>query len=103
MAQNLDSWFAGRLPKTWFLGPPEVSADGDEVVVLGTLPDVELAKDTSAVGRSPVPLASIGFGRRLAKSASRSLGRPSATSSGGSPGGRAAVTRPRSSPPSASP
>ena len=59
MAQNLDSWFAGRLPKTWFLGPPEVSADGDEVVVLGTLPDVELAKDTSADGRSAARSARI--------------------------------------------
>jgi len=59
MAEDLSSWFAGRLPKTWFLGPPDVSADGDEVLVLGTLPDVDLAKGTSADGRSAARSARI--------------------------------------------
>ncbi|HEY2599446.1 MAG TPA: hypothetical protein VGJ79_13310 [Candidatus Dormibacteraeota bacterium] len=59
MAEDLGSWFAGRLPKTWFVGPPEVTADGDEVLVLGTLPDVELAKGTSADGRSAARSARI--------------------------------------------
>jgi hypothetical protein len=47
------------VPKTWFVGPPEVSADGDEVLVLGTLRDVELAKGTSADGRSAARSARI--------------------------------------------
>jgi hypothetical protein len=59
MDEDLGSWFAGRLPRTWFLGPPEVTADGDEVLVLGTLPDVELAKGTSADGRSGARAARI--------------------------------------------
>jgi hypothetical protein len=59
MAEDLTSWFATRLPKTWFVGPPDVSADGDEVLVLGTLPDVELAKGTSADGRSAARAARI--------------------------------------------
>src|SRR3979409_1637024 len=59
MAEDLSAWFAGRLPKTWFLGPPDVTADGDEVLVLGTLPDVELAKGTSADGRSAARAARI--------------------------------------------
>jgi hypothetical protein len=59
MAEDLDAWFAGRLPKTWFAGPPEVSADGDEVLVLGTLSDVELAKGTSADGRAAARAARI--------------------------------------------
>jgi len=59
MAEDLGSWFTGRLPKTWFVGPPEVSADGDEVLVLGTLLDVELAKGTSADGRSAARSARI--------------------------------------------
>ena len=59
MAENLTSWFATRLPKTWFVGPPEVSADGDEVLILGTLPDVELAKGTSADGRAAARAARI--------------------------------------------
>jgi hypothetical protein len=59
MAEDLSAWFAGRLPKTWFVGLPDVSADGDEVLVLGTLPDVELAKGTSADGRSAARSARI--------------------------------------------
>jgi len=59
MAEDLSAWFAGRLPKTWFVGPPDVSADGDEALVLGTLPDVELAKGTSADGRSAARSARI--------------------------------------------
>jgi hypothetical protein len=59
MAEDLGAWFAGRLPKTWFVGPPEVSADGDEVLVLGTLSDVELAKGTSADGRAAARAARI--------------------------------------------
>jgi hypothetical protein len=59
MAEDLASWFAGRLPTAWFVGPPDVSADGDEVLVLGTLPDVELAKGTSTDGRSAARAARI--------------------------------------------
>jgi hypothetical protein len=36
---KLAGWFAGRLPDGWFTGPPEVSHDRDEIVVVGTLPD----------------------------------------------------------------
>jgi hypothetical protein len=59
MAEDLVAWFAGRVPKTWFVGPPEVSGDGDEVLVLGTLSDVELAKGTAADDRSAARSARI--------------------------------------------
>jgi len=59
MADDFGSWFAGRLPKTWFAGSPEVTADGEEVLVVGTLPDVELAKGTSADGRAAARSARI--------------------------------------------
>src|ERR1700694_4738225 len=59
MAEDFQSWFAGRLPKTWFAGPPDVTADGDEVLVVGMLPDVELAKGTSAEGRAAARAARI--------------------------------------------
>jgi hypothetical protein len=59
MAEEFRSWFAGRLPKTWFAGPPDVTADGDEVLVIGTLPDVELAPGTAQEGRSAARLARI--------------------------------------------
>lgn len=40
---DAQGWFAGRLPEGWFEGPVEVEADRDEIVVIGRLPDVELA------------------------------------------------------------
>jgi hypothetical protein len=38
-ATKLRGWFAGRLPDGWFTGPPEVSHDRDEIVVVGALPE----------------------------------------------------------------
>ena len=35
---ELQSWFAGRLPEEWFEGPPEVTVDREEVVVVGRVP-----------------------------------------------------------------
>jgi hypothetical protein len=35
---KLQGWFAGRLPDGWFTGPPAVSHDRDEIIVIGTLP-----------------------------------------------------------------
>jgi hypothetical protein len=37
-ASKLQGWFAGRLPDGWFAGPPAVTHDRDEIVVVGTLP-----------------------------------------------------------------
>ena len=44
---QLQGWFAGRLPADWFTGAPEVEADRDEVLVVGTLAPPELPKDAS--------------------------------------------------------
>jgi hypothetical protein len=40
-AAKLHGWFAGRLPDSWFVGPPAVTHDRDEVVVIGTLAEPE--------------------------------------------------------------
>ena len=34
-------WFAGRLPAEWFTGPADIQTDAFEILVVGTLPDVE--------------------------------------------------------------
>jgi len=39
-------WFAGRLPDDWFTGPPEVSVDDEEVLVVGPLGDPDIPKDS---------------------------------------------------------
>jgi len=49
---ELQAWFASRLPKDWFEGPLEITSDGEEILVVGTLPDVELAGGTSAAARA---------------------------------------------------
>src|SRR6516164_809233 len=59
MAEELGGWFASRIPKGWFVRPPDVAADGEEILVVGTLPDVELASGTSSEGRAAARLARI--------------------------------------------
>lgn len=44
-ADDAAAWFAGRLPDDWFTGPAEVSADRDEILVVGTLPPVDVHGD----------------------------------------------------------
>src|SRR5229473_2067713 len=59
MPEDVRAWFADRIPAGWFAGPPEVKADGEEMLVIGTLPDVELAGGTSAEGRAAARAARI--------------------------------------------
>jgi hypothetical protein len=41
MANEADivAWFAARVPEGWFDGPPELSIDGDEILVVGPVAD----------------------------------------------------------------
>ena len=59
MSDDIGAWFAGRLPKSWFAGPPEVTADSEEILVVGELPDVELAAGTAPEARSAARVARI--------------------------------------------
>src|ERR1700748_651675 len=36
-AEDLQAWFAGRIPDGWFTEPPEVTVDRDEILVVGRL------------------------------------------------------------------
>ncbi|MDQ3576034.1 MAG: hypothetical protein M3381_15525 [Actinomycetota bacterium] len=38
---EINAWFAGRLPDEWFTGPAEVSVDREEIIVIGTLAEPE--------------------------------------------------------------
>ncbi|MGI8653372.1 MAG: hypothetical protein ACR2I7_11320 [Geodermatophilaceae bacterium] len=42
---EINAWFAGRLPDEWFTGPAEVSADREEIIVIGTLAEPESNPD----------------------------------------------------------
>ena len=45
--EQVEAWFAGRLPDEWFTGPAAVTIDREEILVIGTLPDVELPAGAS--------------------------------------------------------
>ncbi len=39
-AGDAAGWFAGRLPEDWFAAAPDVVVDRDEILVVGTLPEL---------------------------------------------------------------
>jgi hypothetical protein len=41
MTTKLEGWFSGRLPDAWFIAPAQVSADREEILVVGTLAEPE--------------------------------------------------------------
>jgi hypothetical protein len=43
-SDELRGWFAGRIPDDWFTGPLEVTADREEILVVGDLAEVKAAK-----------------------------------------------------------
>ena len=59
MTEDIGAWFAGRLPKTWFASAPEVTSDSEEILVVGELPDVELAAGTAPEAREAARVARI--------------------------------------------
>src|SRR6202011_68519 len=59
MESDIQPWFTRRLPAAWFAGPPEVTSDSEEILVIGELPDVELAGGTSPEARAAARVARI--------------------------------------------
>lgn len=51
-ASDASGRLAGRLPEGWFTGAPQVEIDRDEILIIGTLPDVEPAEGASAADRA---------------------------------------------------
>jgi hypothetical protein len=52
-------WFVGRLPDDWFTGPPEITYDRDEILVVGSLPEPEQAKGSDDETRAAAHRARI--------------------------------------------
>jgi|SRR5579859_4940620 len=59
MPDEVRSWFDARIPAVWFSGSPELVVDSDEIVVIGELPEVELAGGTSEEARAAARIARI--------------------------------------------
>ena len=49
--EQVRGWFTGRLPEEWKVEAPEVTVDRDEITVILTIDDVELADDASEAER----------------------------------------------------
>ena len=50
--EELRGWFAGRIPDGWFTGPPDVTSDREEIFVVGTLAEPEVAEGATKEERA---------------------------------------------------
>ena len=69
------AWLGRRLPDGWFAGPPEVTADADEILVVGVLADggedpLELARRFREETREPRVLLATQLERRFRRKVS---------------------------------
>ena len=79
----LPAWFAGRLPDGWFTSAPEVTADREEVLVVGTLAEPAYPEGSDATAGAAAQAAAIerfreetrGERMRIADDAERRTGR----------------------------
>ncbi|WP_214364373.1 hypothetical protein [Pseudonocardia sp. H11422] len=59
-AEDAPAWLQGRLPEGWFTGPPEVTIDREEIVIVGELPPVEGKFADTEAGRAERAAAAAG-------------------------------------------
>ena len=50
--EEIRAWVVGRIPDGWFVGPPEVTVDREELLIVGELADVELEGDATPAARA---------------------------------------------------
>ena len=80
---RIRAWFAGRLPESWFTGPPEITVDDNEILVVGPLAAVELAAGSTEEEQATAAAGRIGGFRedtrdhriRIAEEAQANFGR----------------------------
>jgi hypothetical protein len=81
--EELSGWFAGRIPAEWFVGPPTVTVDREEIMVVGTLSEPELPANAGPEAREAALAARVsgfredtrGKRMRIADEAQRRFGR----------------------------
>src|ERR1700686_5326813 len=59
MPEDISAGFASKIPAGWVSGPAGVLRDGDEILVIGPLPEVALAAGHSEEGRAAARAARI--------------------------------------------
>ena len=56
---ELSGWFAGRIPDDLFSGPPNITGDRDEILIVGSVPEPELPADANEAARAAARSARI--------------------------------------------
>jgi hypothetical protein len=56
---ELSGWFAGRIPDDLFSGPPTITGDRDEILIVGSVPEPELPADANEAARAAARAARI--------------------------------------------
>jgi hypothetical protein len=56
---KLHGWFAGQVPDGWFTGPPTVTFDNDEILVVGPVKSPEVGADVGPDGQAAAEAARI--------------------------------------------
>jgi hypothetical protein len=57
--QEIGGWFAGRVPDGWFVEPPEVVADREEILVVGRIREPTYPRGASAAAKGAARRARI--------------------------------------------
>jgi hypothetical protein len=68
-ATTIRGWLTGRLPSDWFIEPPEVTVDKDEILVVGTIAEPDLAPEADDAERSAAALGRISAFREQTRAA----------------------------------
>lgn len=57
--EEIRAWFGGRLPDGWFSGTPEITADREEILIVGSIDEPDYPKGASATAKSAARVARI--------------------------------------------
>jgi hypothetical protein len=62
---EIEGWFAGRIPDGLYETAPEVTADREEILIVGRIPEPQLGDDTSRKRMEIASEAEHRFGRKV--------------------------------------
>ena len=50
--EEIRGWFGGRIPDGWFTETPDITADREEILIVGRIPEPDYPKGSSAAAKS---------------------------------------------------
>jgi hypothetical protein len=66
-ADEAPAWLIGALPDDWFTGPPDISIDRDEILIVGRLPEPTLGEDATPGERASAEAGRIASFREVTR------------------------------------